>query len=172
MAYGRDPPWRNPLSWRRLQLGEGGCNLAKAATWLSQIHNPPEELSLWLSSAATRSTTGLISSPATPLLASHRENLDWKSLQRRSPVCTSSVCGPAPSLVAPGHTCHPWSTSVTDLTIDRFRVGVRALYVIPLAQVIAFVYDTCGVTLMRLFDMICIFSSSLPRLNKLPCTGV
>ena len=127
------------LEWS-FRAAEGPI-LAKAASWLSQIHNCPKELKLELNSAATASTAGLISSLA-PLSGS------LVSLElRRWPVTRRTIDELAAALPSV-HKLTLWScslsscawdrmsslTSVTDLAICQ-TVGSRS---IPLAQIIAF----------------------------------
>ena len=133
-------------TWFLGSAAEGPAIVAKAAAWLSQSHNRPDELSLWFSSAAARSTSGLISSlaPLSSLTVSLQLS-DWPVTERTLDELALAL----PNVHKLGlRSCsvssNAWArisslTSVTYLTINRFRGGGD---VIPLAQVIAFASAT------------------------------
>ena len=129
-------------SWLLGSAVEGPATVTKAAAWLSQISNCPNELSLEFSSGPTSSTAGLISSmaPLSGSLASlalvnwpvSKGNLDELAealpnvhkLTLKSCSISSGAWARMASL-----------TSVSDLTIHRPAAdGIT----VPLAQIIAF----------------------------------
>ena len=130
-------------TWVLGSAAQGPAIVARAAAWLSQIQNRTDELSLWFSSAATRSTASLISSLAPiPSLVSLQlskwpvtegtldELAEALPNMRKLTLNFCSISDSAWPRMAS-------LTSVTELTIDRFRSSDENT-VVPLAQIIAF----------------------------------
>ena len=133
----------NP-TWLLGSAVEGLATMAKAAAWLSQISNCPNELSLELNSIAAESAAGVISSLAPlsgPLIS--LALIDWPVSEGTLDELAAALPNVSKlTLLGCSISSSAWArmsslTSVTDLTINRIRGGAGGT-VIPLSQIIAF----------------------------------